>query len=156
MDLKDIIFICRPSIGLAMSRRKLNDRVIYIRSRARELAISSRFERWQGIEFELKFVEGLPEACALLAGAPMRHELDILCQQARSSALIGANMQETLETLEELIAEYSAFQRSRPDLPQRSVSDLSQDELELLVAAFQLNKAEQELAEQTERSTRLH
>jgi hypothetical protein len=101
-------------------------------------------------------VEGLPEACASLVDAPMRHELDILCQQARSSALIGANMQETLETLEELIAEYSAFQRSRPDLPQGSVSDLSQDELELLVAAFQLNKAEQELAEQTERSTRLH
>jgi hypothetical protein len=64
---------------------------------------------------------------------------------------------EMLETLEELIAEYSAFQRTRPDLPQGSVSDLSRDELELLVAAFQLNKAEQELAaEQTERSTRLH
>jgi hypothetical protein len=130
-----------------MSRRKLNDRVIYIRSRARELAISSRFERWQGIEFELKFVEGLPEACALLAGAPMRHELDILCQQARSRAPIETSSQsktqETLETLGELIAEYSAFQRSRPDLPQGSAPDLSQDKLELLVAAFQLHKAEQ-------------
>jgi hypothetical protein len=63
---------------------------------------------------------------------------------------------EMLEALEELIAEYSAFQRSRPDLPQGSVPDLSQDELKLLVAAFQLHKAEQEVAEQTERSTRLH
>jgi hypothetical protein len=63
---------------------------------------------------------------------------------------------EMLKTLEELIAEYSAFQRSRRDLPQGNVCDLSQDELELLVAAFQLHKAEQELAEQTERSTRLH
>jgi len=63
---------------------------------------------------------------------------------------------EMLETLEELIAEYSAFQRSRPDLPQGSVPDLSQDELELLVAAFQLHKAEQEVAEQTERSMRPH
>jgi hypothetical protein len=64
--------------------------------------------------------------------------------------------QEMLETLEELIAEYSAFQRNRPDLPQGSFCDLSQDELELLVASFQLRKTEQELAEQTERSTRLH
>jgi hypothetical protein len=35
------------------------------------------------------------------------------------------------ETLEKLIEEYSAFQRSRPDLPQGSLCDLSQDELEL-------------------------
>ena len=34
----------------------------YLRSRARELAMSGRFERWQGIEFELEFVEGLPAA----------------------------------------------------------------------------------------------
>jgi hypothetical protein len=46
-----------------------------------------------------------------------------------------------LETLEEFIEEYSAVQRSRPDLPQRSLCDLSQDELELLVAALQLHKS---------------
>jgi hypothetical protein len=86
-----------------MSRRKLNDRVIYIRSRARELAMSGRFERWQGIEFELRFAEGLLEACALLG--PMRRELDILCQQARSRALIETSTEskEMLETLEELM-----------------------------------------------------
>jgi hypothetical protein len=55
------------------------------------------------------------------------------------------------ETLEALIEEYSAFQRSRPDLPQGSLCDLSQDELELLVAAFQMHKSEQ-----TDRPRRLH
>jgi hypothetical protein len=60
-----------------------------------------------------------------------------------------------LETLEELIEKYSAFQRSRPDLPQGSLPDLSQDELELLVAAFQLHKSEQEEG-RTDRPWRLH
>ena len=56
----------------------------YLKSRARELAASGRFERWQSIEFELKFVEGLPEAHVLLAGRRIRKTLDLLCQQARS------------------------------------------------------------------------
>jgi hypothetical protein len=60
-----------------------------------------------------------------------------------------------LETLEELIEEYSAFQPSRPDLPQGSLCDLSQDELELLVAAFQLHRSEQEDG-RTDRPWRLH
>jgi hypothetical protein len=57
-----------------------------------------------------------------------------------------------LETLEELIEEYSAFQRSRPDLPQGSLCDLSQDELEHIVAAFQLRRSEQA----TRTRSRLH
>jgi hypothetical protein len=138
-----------------MSRR--SDRMIHIRRRARELAKSGRFEGWRGIEFELRVVEGLPEACALLASGPVRQDLDVLCQQAAlTETSTKSKTQEMLETLEELIAAYSAFQRSRPDLPQASVPDLSQDELELLVAAFQLHKAEQEVAEQIERSTQLH
>jgi hypothetical protein len=60
-----------------------------------------------------------------------------------------------LEMLEELIEEYSAFQRHRPDLPQGSLCDLSQDELELLVAAFQRHKSEQEEG-RTDRPWRLH
>jgi hypothetical protein len=48
---------------------------------------------------------------------------------------------EMLEVLEELIDEYVAFQRSRPDLPQAGLADLSEDELERLVAAFQEHKA---------------
>jgi hypothetical protein len=60
-----------------------------------------------------------------------------------------------LEALEELIEEYSALQRSRPDLPQESLCDLSQHELELLVAAFQLHKSEQEEG-RTDRRWRLH
>jgi geranylgeranyl pyrophosphate synthase len=63
---------------------------------------------------------------------------------------------EMLEMLEKLIDDYLDFQKSRPDLPQGSFSDLSEDELELLVAAFQLHKLEQEVAEQTERSSPLH
>jgi hypothetical protein len=51
--------------------------------------------------------------------------------------------------------EYSDFQRSRPDLPQGSLCDLSQDELELLVAAFQLHKSEQDKG-QTARPWRVH
>jgi hypothetical protein len=63
---------------------------------------------------------------------------------------------EMLEMLEKLIDEYLDFQQSRPDLPQGSISDLSEDELALLVAEFQLHKLEQEVAEQTERSPPLH
>jgi hypothetical protein len=62
---------------------------------------------------------------------------------------------EMLEMLAELIDEYSDFQRSRPDLPQGSLCDLSQDELELLVAAFQLHKSEQDKG-QTARPWRVH
>jgi hypothetical protein len=43
--------------------------------------------------------------------------------------------------LEELIDEYLPFQRSRPDLPQGNLVDLSEGELEQLVAAFQEHKA---------------
>jgi hypothetical protein len=63
---------------------------------------------------------------------------------------------EMLKALERLIEEYLAFQHSRPDLPQGSWYDLSQDELELLVAAFQVHKSEQEVVGQNERPTRLH
>jgi hypothetical protein len=63
---------------------------------------------------------------------------------------------EMLEMLAELIDDYSDFQRSRPDLPQGSLCDLSQDELELLVSALQLHKLEQEVAGQTEGPSRLH
>jgi hypothetical protein len=58
----------------------------YLQSRAKALAASGRFERWQSIEFELKFIEGLPEAHVLLAGRRIRKALDILCQQARSGS----------------------------------------------------------------------
>jgi hypothetical protein len=63
---------------------------------------------------------------------------------------------EMLKALEKLIDEYLAFQHSRPDLPQGSWYDLSQDELELLVAAFQIHKSEQQVAGQIERPARLH
>jgi hypothetical protein len=62
---------------------------------------------------------------------------------------------EMLEMLADLIDEYSDFQRSRPDLPQGRLRDLSQDELELLLAAFQLHKSEQD-ERQAARPWRVH
>jgi hypothetical protein len=51
---------------------------------------------------------------------------------------------EMLGALEEMMNKYSAFQRSRPDLPQGNLCELSQDKLEQLVAAFQLRTSEQD------------
>jgi hypothetical protein len=56
----------------------------YFRRRARELADTGRFERRQGIEFEMRFVEGVREASVWLGSEPLREELDILCQRAKS------------------------------------------------------------------------
>jgi hypothetical protein len=67
-----------------MAPRKRKDREEYVRQRARELAESGRFERWQAVEFQLRFIEGLPEARIWLGSQPIREELDILCQQAKS------------------------------------------------------------------------
>jgi hypothetical protein len=61
-----------------------DNRKEYLKSRARELAMSGRFERWQSIEFELTFVEGLPEARTLLSGRSIRTRLDMLCRQAKT------------------------------------------------------------------------
>jgi hypothetical protein len=47
---------------------------------------------------------------------------------------------EILESVQKLIAEDSEFQRRRPDLPQGNLWGLSQDELEKVVAAFQLER----------------
>jgi hypothetical protein len=74
---------CRPT-----SKNKDN-RKSYLRSRARELAMSGRFERWQSIEFELTFVEGLPEARTLLSGRSIRRTLDTLCREARTTGARG-------------------------------------------------------------------
>jgi hypothetical protein len=47
---------------LRSTERTKKFREEYVRRRARELANTGRFERWQGIEFELRFVEGGREA----------------------------------------------------------------------------------------------
>jgi hypothetical protein len=61
-----------------------------------------------------------------------------------------------LEALEELIDEYLAFQRSRPDLPQGNWMDLSEDELERIVVAFQQHKSRLAQLGFAERPPRLH
>jgi hypothetical protein len=48
---------------------------------------------------------------------------------------------EMLEPAGWLLAEYAAFQRGRPDLPQGDLMDLSEEELEILVAEFQRDRA---------------
>jgi hypothetical protein len=53
---------------------------------------------------------------------------------------------EMLRALEKLLDEYSAFQRSRPDLPRGNLWGLSQDELEGVVEAFQLHKSRRRAA----------
>jgi hypothetical protein len=45
---------------------------------------------------------------------------------------------ERTELVRKLAVEYSEFQRRRPDVPQGNLWGLSQDDLEKLVAAFQL------------------
>jgi hypothetical protein len=47
---------------------------------------------------------------------------------------------EMLELVRKLVAEYSEIQRRHPDLPQGNLWGLSQDELEKVVAAFQLER----------------
>jgi hypothetical protein len=62
----------------------------------------------------------------------------------------------TLEALEELIDEYLAFQRSRPDLPQGNWIDLSEEELEQIMVAFQQHKSGLAESGFAERPPRLH
>jgi hypothetical protein len=45
------------------------------------------------------------------------------------------------ELVGKLLAEYAEFQRRRPDLPQGDLLDLSEEELEILVAEFQRDRA---------------
>jgi hypothetical protein len=56
----------------------------YVHRRAIELAKSGRFSGWLGVEFELRYVEGLQKARVWLDSEPIREELDILCRQAKS------------------------------------------------------------------------
>jgi hypothetical protein len=48
---------------------------------------------------------------------------------------------EMMERMGRLLAEYADFQRGRLDLPQGDLLDLSEEELEILVAEFQRDRA---------------
>ena len=50
---------------------------------------------------------------------------------------------EMMALVARLFAEYAEFQRRRPDLPQDDLVDLSEEELEILVAEFQRDRATQ-------------
>jgi hypothetical protein len=68
-----------PGMLVRLKRRDLKEHVL---RRARELADSGRFEGWEGIEFQLRFFEGVPRARTWIDG-PLRKELDSLCRNAR-------------------------------------------------------------------------
>ena len=61
-----------------VSVKKRNRRQYVIR-RARELAETGKYARWNAIEFELRFVGGIDEARRWLADRPIRDELDGIC-----------------------------------------------------------------------------
>jgi hypothetical protein len=66
------------------ARLKKRDQEEYVLRRAKELAASGRFAGWLGIEFELRYGEGFELAHAWLDYPPVRAELDIICQQAKT------------------------------------------------------------------------
>jgi hypothetical protein len=75
----------RRSTGKAMRvRLKKRDCEEYVLRRAKRLAETGRFTGWQGIEFELRFVEGFEPARVWLDYSPFREELDVICRQAKA------------------------------------------------------------------------
>jgi hypothetical protein len=54
---------------------------------------------------------------------------------------MAKSRKEMMELVAKLLAEYAAFQRRRPDLPQGDLRDLSERELDLLVTEFQRDGA---------------
>jgi hypothetical protein len=72
-------------------------------------------------------------------------------QRQAGSEEVPKSQVEMLRELGALIEEYPAFRRSRPDLPQGDLWELSQDELEQIVAAFQ-----EHIALAKERPSRLY
>jgi hypothetical protein len=63
---------------------------------------------------------------------------------------------EMMERVGRLLAEYAEFQRARPDLPQGDLLDLSEEELEILVAEFQRDRATQHRSNAAEASAPLN
>jgi hypothetical protein len=54
---------------------------------------------------------------------------------------MAKSRKEMMKVLANLLTEYAAFQRRRPDLPQGDLRDLSEQELDLLVTEFQRDRA---------------
>jgi hypothetical protein len=54
---------------------------------------------------------------------------------------MAKSRKEKMQLLANLLAEYAAFQRRRPDLPQGDLRGLSEQELYLLVSEFQRDRA---------------
>jgi hypothetical protein len=54
---------------------------------------------------------------------------------------MAKSRKEMMELLANLLVEYAEFQRRRPDVPQGDLRELSEQELDLLVTAFQRDRA---------------
>ena len=54
---------------------------------------------------------------------------------------MAKSRKEMMKLLGKLLAEYAAFQRSRPDLPQGDLLDLSEKDMEILITEFQRDRA---------------
>jgi hypothetical protein len=63
---------------------------------------------------------------------------------------------EMMERVGRLLAEYAEFQRNRPDLPQGDLLDLSEEELEILVAEFRERATEADDTDPTPPRPLLH
>jgi hypothetical protein len=76
--------------GDLLAKLKKRDHEEYVLRRARELAESGRFSGWLGIEFELRYGEGFELAHTWLDYPPVRAELDIICQQAKTRGSLAS------------------------------------------------------------------
>lgn len=65
------------------------ERHTLIERRARELAATGRFDDYMGIEFELRFVEGLGEARTVLDNSTTRMLLNRACEYAKARRKSG-------------------------------------------------------------------
>jgi hypothetical protein len=54
---------------------------------------------------------------------------------------MAKSRKEKMQLLANLLVEYAACQRRRPDLPQGDLRDLSEQEMDLLVTEFQRDRA---------------
>jgi hypothetical protein len=85
-----------------------------------------------GCSFEFMPVEGRVYFRGIVAADHDRGVRELSMAKSRK---------EKMQLLANLLAEYAAFQRRRPDLPQGDLLNLSEQELDLLVTEFQRDRA---------------
>ena len=66
---------------VSMKKRNRRD---YVMRRARELAETGKYPRWNAIEYELRFVEGIKKARGWLDDRQIQDELDRICARTHT------------------------------------------------------------------------